>query len=195
MSRSPEFNKKKALTKATELFWKQGYRNTSVAQLMKVMRMGEGSFYNAFENKKRLYLECLRHYDAVFMAARRDAIHGEGAIRDRIGEFFEVVVADAESGPAGCLASNSLTNEVLKERECRDYLFSNFASFLDFLAGLIREGKKRGEFADEIRPVETARVLFTYLHGLHRLSVYEFDERKRLKETRALLDAVLPSRD
>lgn len=191
MGRPPKFDRETALSRATELFWKLGYVNTSVAELLKVMKLGEGSFYNAFKSKKALYVECLRHYNATFMMRRSQALNTDRPTKERIQDFFDVVLEDFEENKApGCLISNSLSNEVLAERELKTYLFEGLGSFLDFLSNLIAEGQQHGEIAPSLKPHIAARILFTYLHGLQRLSVYEPDFDTRREQTRVFIDSV-----
>lgn len=192
MGRKLEFDRDKALTKATELFWKRGYVNTSLAQLLKAMKLGEGSFYNTFKGKRHLYLECLQHYNRTFMARRSAALSSERPAVERITEFFDVVIEDLASNKApGCMVSNSINNEVLSERELRSYLFGGFQRMLAFIAGIVAQGQSRGEVTASLRPEVAARILFTYLHGLHRLSVYELEPEARREETHAFVEAML----
>ena len=194
MGRPRGFDRSKALDRATQVFWKRGYVNTSVADLKKAMRLGEGSFYNTFKSKRALYLECLRHYNATFMRRRSEALQGPGGAKERITSFFDVVIEDLECNKAsGCLVSNSLTHEVLSQREFKGYLFDGFSSFLDALAAIIEEGQREGEVSSSVDPLAQARVLFTYLHGLHRLSPFEFDAEARRAETRWFVDSCLPT--
>lgn len=193
MGRRLEFDRSKALTRATELFWKRGYVDTSLAQLLKAMKLGEGSFYNTFKSKKQLYLECLKHYNATFMTRRSEALRSARPAKDRIQDFFDVVIEDlSQNKAAGCLVSNSLTNEVLSERELKKYLFEGFEQFLDYMARVVAEGQEAGELSKQVEPRVSARVLFTYLHGLHRLSAYDLEPDQRRAETRAFVEAVLP---
>ena len=60
MARSIEFDYDQALERATRLFWRDGYAGTSLRDLLKVIGIGEGSFYNTLKSKKRLYIECLK---------------------------------------------------------------------------------------------------------------------------------------
>jgi len=77
MGRGIEFDYDKAIDKATRLFWKTGYSNTSLRDLLKVMNIGEGSFYNTVKSKKNLYLECLKHYGATVMSQRETALFSQ----------------------------------------------------------------------------------------------------------------------
>src|SRR5258705_11106177 len=63
MPRSITFDYERAIDSATRLFRKHGYSNTSLRALLKVMKIGEGPFYNTIKSKERLYLECLKHYN------------------------------------------------------------------------------------------------------------------------------------
>ena len=82
---------------------------------------------------------------------------------------------------------------VSTERELKRYLFDGFSAFLEYLASVVSQGQGRGEVGKGADPEIVARVLFTYLHGLHRLSPYEFDVEARRAETRAFVSGVLPS--
>ena len=82
MARTPEFDYTIALDRAMHLFWKTGYAGTSLRDLLKKMKIGEGSFYNTFKSKKNTYLECLKHYNATVNNRRAEAFmsapHGSG---------------------------------------------------------------------------------------------------------------------
>jgi TetR/AcrR family transcriptional repressor of nem operon len=45
-----------------EVFWKQGYENTSMNDLLDAMGIQRGSFYNTFGSKKETYLRALDRY-------------------------------------------------------------------------------------------------------------------------------------
>ena len=42
------------------LLWRKGYQASSLPDLLDKMKIGLGSFYAAFGDKRRLYLECLK---------------------------------------------------------------------------------------------------------------------------------------
>ena len=44
MARGLEFDYDKAIDKATRIFWKKGYSDTSLRDLLKGMGIGKGSF-------------------------------------------------------------------------------------------------------------------------------------------------------
>jgi len=96
VARPREFDRAQAIERATRLFWAKGYSNTSVRDLLKVMRIGESSFYNDLGSKKSLYLECLKHYNGTVTRRRWEALTAESSIRRGVREFFAAVLDDLD---------------------------------------------------------------------------------------------------
>jgi TetR/AcrR family transcriptional repressor of nem operon len=57
MVRPREFDRDEALDRATRAFWAKGYASTSTEDLLAAMNIGRQSLYNAFGDKRKLYLE------------------------------------------------------------------------------------------------------------------------------------------
>ena len=51
MSRPREFDRSNSVIVATQLFWRRGYKVTSLGNLLTALQTGRGSFYAAFEDK------------------------------------------------------------------------------------------------------------------------------------------------
>jgi TetR/AcrR family transcriptional repressor of nem operon len=62
MVRPREFDRDAALGQATRVFWAKGFAATSTEDLVEAMGIGRQSLYNAFGDKRRLYLEALEAY-------------------------------------------------------------------------------------------------------------------------------------
>ncbi|EKE87072.1 TetR/AcrR family transcriptional regulator [Idiomarina xiamenensis] len=63
--RPREFCKEEALGKALELFWRNGYEGTSLADLTKAMGINKPSLYAAFGNKEQLFLQTIDLYEKL----------------------------------------------------------------------------------------------------------------------------------
>ncbi|KPC94747.1 TetR family transcriptional regulator, partial [Streptomyces sp. NRRL F-6602] len=63
MARTKEFDPDAALQSALELFWRQGYEATSMADLVGHLGIGRASIYATFGNKHELYLKALDRYN------------------------------------------------------------------------------------------------------------------------------------
>src|SRR5258708_15391871 len=124
MGRGIEFDYDKAIARATRLFWKTGYSNTSLRELLKVMNIGEGSFYNTVKSKKNLYLECLKHYRATVMSQRETALFSQTSAKLGVRALFKTVLdqMDDPKRPGLCLMAGSMSPDVLDGKEIRDFI-------------------------------------------------------------------------
>jgi AcrR family transcriptional regulator len=52
-------NREKILDMAIQLFSERGYENTKVSDITEALRMGKGTFYVYFKNKRELFMECI----------------------------------------------------------------------------------------------------------------------------------------
>lgn len=64
--RPREFDRGQALRKALELFWEQGYMQTTMVRLCEVMGINSPSLYCAFGCKADLFLEAISYYKQVY---------------------------------------------------------------------------------------------------------------------------------
>jgi TetR/AcrR family transcriptional repressor of nem operon len=184
MGRSIEFDYAKAIDKATRLFLKSGYSNTSLRDLLKAMNIGEGSFYNTFKSKQHLYLECLKHYRETVARRREDALFSAPSARDGVRALFKVVFDEMDDPRTGraCLMANSMCREVLEETELRQYIVSEIAIFGGRFVGLLKAAQDAGELPKDFEPAVVAQVIGTFLQGLRRVALvsYERDRFERL---------------
>jgi TetR/AcrR family transcriptional regulator, transcriptional repressor for nem operon len=110
MGRGIEFDYDKAIDRATRVFWKTGYSNTSLRDLLRAMKIGEGSFYNTVKSKKNLYLECLKHYRATVINERHTALFSQKSAKLGVRALFKTVLdqMDDPKRPGLCLMAGSL---------------------------------------------------------------------------------------
>ncbi len=193
MARQQEFNRDKAVNAATKLFWKQGYKNTSLVNLLKVMKIGESSFYNTFKSKHKLYLDCLEHYQCELMKNRAQVIQKPGPTIKRFHNFFDRIFDEVEASPQlyGCLVSNSLTREILANKNIQKYIMCEIDGIKSLFSSIIAEGISKGEVSKDIIPEDSSEIIFTYLHGIFRLSAIDKNLAQTRKRTKLFLENAL----
>ena len=76
MARPREFDREDALERATGMFWAKGYASTSTDELLAAMGIGRQSLYNAFQDKRALYLEALERYQRTTVAGHLQRLNG-----------------------------------------------------------------------------------------------------------------------
>jgi TetR/AcrR family transcriptional repressor of nem operon len=109
MARPIEFDIMTARESAMHLFWRNGYQASSLSDLLDEMKIGRGSFYAAFGDKRRLYLECLNLFGERTGAIVQKA-KDKYPPMDTIRYFLEHSLNYAEGSKAGlgCMAVNTV---------------------------------------------------------------------------------------
>src|SRR5215475_6991167 len=71
MARPREFDADKALSQTMRVFWEQGYRASTFADLVKAADVQKQSLYGAFGDKRSLFLRSLGHYRDYYLSEIR----------------------------------------------------------------------------------------------------------------------------
>jgi TetR/AcrR family transcriptional repressor of nem operon len=171
MPRPREFDYERALDRATRLFWAKGYSNTSLRDLLKAMRIGESSFYNAVGSKKALYLACLKHYNDVVTRRRLQALESAGPVGQAVRRFFACVLdeLDDPKTPRVCLMAGSLSADVLADADLERYVVGEMKTFQEAFIARLERARTSRELPARYPVTATAQVLVTYLQGLFRV--------------------------
>jgi len=166
-----EFDYERAIDRATGVFWRKGYSNASLRDLLKAMGIGEGSFYNTIGSKKRLYLECLKHYNDTVSRRRLDALLSKPSVKHGVRAFFKTVLDELDDPrtPRVCMLSASLSNDVLAERELQRCVLRDMESFFNVFKDRLEAAKKSNELPGDFNVKVAAEVIVTYLQGLFRV--------------------------
>jgi TetR/AcrR family transcriptional repressor of nem operon len=166
-----EFDYERAIDRATNVFWRKGYSNASLRDLLKAMGIGEGSFYNTIRSKKRLYLECLKHYNETVSRRRLDALLSKPSVKQGVRAFFKTVLDELDDPrtPRVCMLSASLSNDVLAERELQRCVLRDMESFFNVFKDRLEAAKKSNELPGDFNVKVAAEVIVTYLQGLFRV--------------------------
>jgi TetR/AcrR family transcriptional repressor of nem operon len=182
MSGKKRFDYAGAINAATLLFWDKGYSNASLRALLKVMKIGEGSFYNSFTSKKHLYLLCLKHYHETLTSRRWRVFAAEPSVRKAIRRFFAAVLDDLDDPkvPNVCLMAASLSNDVLSYRDLRKHVLDEMRTMQEMLFQRLQAANAAGELPGGFDAAVAAEVIVTYLQGFYRV-VRVLHDRKHME--------------
>jgi AcrR family transcriptional regulator len=139
------FDRDAALERATEVFWRQGYEGTSIADLTRAMRINPPSLYAAFGDKERLYLEAIERYQQ----GRRDELvpllDGAPTARQAIERLLhEAARLYAQpDAPRGCMLM--LSGTACGEASLQSQLAKRRADARKALKARIERGVREGE--------------------------------------------------
>lgn len=189
MGRGIEFDYDKAIDRATRVFWKTGYSNTSLRDLLRAMKIGEGSFYNTVKSKKNLYLECLKHYRATVINERHTALFSQKSAKLGVRALFKTVLdqMDDPKRPGLCLMAGSLSRDVLDEKDLREYIVGESAASGGRFIGLLKSAQESGELPKELDPTAVAQIILAYIQGMSRAAQISYDRQRIERQVEVLL--------
>jgi TetR/AcrR family transcriptional regulator, transcriptional repressor for nem operon len=189
MGRKLEFDYNRAVDRATRVFWAKGYALASMHDLLAAMGIGEGSFYHLFGSKKRLYQECLRHYDEIVTQRRLDALNAGNSVREGVRAFFRTILDELDNPrtPRVCLLTRSLASEVIEEPSLGAQVKKRMIEFEKSFIKRLEQGKKSGELPRDFRPEVVARVIVTYLQGFFQVAQMQKNRSEAWRQIETLL--------
>ena len=159
--------------KAVEVFWRQGYKATTVQDLVDHLGIGRSSLYATFGGKRALFLRALRHYDQVFREeAVAEIARSSKSPRQTIKRIFRMAsAAILEDGSRdGCLLINTALE--LSPHDCasEEIVRSAFTGMEGFFRTMIERGQASGEISRDLSATDTARALLGLFIGLRVLA-------------------------
>jgi TetR/AcrR family transcriptional repressor of nem operon len=193
MARAIAFDYDRALERATWLFWKSGYAGTSLRDLLKIMDIGEGSFYNTLKSKKQLYLACVRRYEETEGRKRGQALMSASTASRGIHALFGMVLdcLDNPSTPSRlCMMAAMASEEVLSEPDLRKLVEDGLGSFHARLVERLSQDRDEGRLPATLDPHVTASVVVTYLQGIWRMALVDYDRPRFERQIDAFLSGL-----
>src|SRR5882672_12435459 len=109
MGRLKAFNEDEVLDRAVDCFWQHGYEATSVRDLADRMGIGGASLYNAYGDKRALFVAALARYADRSMRERIARLEKSGRPKEAIRAFLAEIIDRSLKDPdrKGCLLVNS----------------------------------------------------------------------------------------
>jgi AcrR family transcriptional regulator len=166
--RPREFDEEKALDLALELFWRQGYEGTSIADLRKAIGITAPSLYAAFSSKEELYRRVLEHYLAGLGRTLADALREEANTYAAVKRFlFESARKFAHSkNPRGCLISCAIPTCAPENRAVADIVAAKRITSVKILRSRFQETVKNGELPGDTDTEQLARFYGAVIQGM-----------------------------
>ncbi|MBO7744222.1 TetR/AcrR family transcriptional regulator [Paenibacillus sp. MWE-103] len=170
MARSKEYDEPEVLDKAMRLFWEQGYEKTSMTDLVDHMGIHRRSLYDAFGDKRTLFLKALDRYGSFIAGNLKAGIKQAETAADALRFVFKYAIDDKEGCPSGCLLVSSAVELAARDEEADAKTVHGFESGEELMAGIIAWGRQNGEFTSAVAAKELAESLHNALLGIRVLS-------------------------
>lgn len=109
--RPREFEIDDVLSKALNLIWRKGYRNTTTRELEAELGITQSSLYNAFGSKAGLLDAALNQYQSAIDSSLLEPLRSISDGRNALEVFFRDVGAWMAADGRGCLMVNLMADE------------------------------------------------------------------------------------
>lgn len=157
------FDQQQALEKAAKLFWEKGYEATSLEDLITIMGIQKGSFYNTFGSKKKLFIDTIKLHDTKSFTEFRKLL----SETDNPIELIKSLFLQFADGPAtehnkGCFAGNILAELVGLDEN----LTVDAKKYLKTLETIFFEQIKISQENGTLKNQTDAKILARYLLNL-----------------------------
>ncbi|MCW5747705.1 MAG: TetR/AcrR family transcriptional regulator [Alphaproteobacteria bacterium] len=172
MARLKAFDEDKAIDAAVDCFWARGYEATSVRDLAQRMGIGCPSLYNAYGDKRALFVSALERYADRSSRERIARLEGSGRPREAIATFFAEIIERSLNDRArrGCLLVNSALDVAPHDAGIGNVV----AGYLDEIRAFFRRNivaaQAAGQAPAELDAEEVSGHLLGVLLGLRVLA-------------------------
>ena len=154
-----------------ETFWRKGYHQTSMQDLVDAMGINRASLYDTFADKHTLYKLALTHYCDLNTAEMADAIADADTARAKIQAIFDRVLREIseDDDKKGCFITNA-TLEMLPHYPDVSILVNEDNEVLRLiLHTILTAGKTANELTAKLPINEVIPFLMSQLSGLRVL--------------------------
>jgi TetR/AcrR family transcriptional repressor of nem operon len=177
MARTREFDTDRALERALQVFWCQGYEGTSIEDVVQATGVQRGSLYAAFGSKEGLYHAVLDRYREQLAAPLLAALAGGAEVRSLVRSVLLGMVDEAvdDEHRRGCLMVNAATQRLAADEGVARRVRDTVGAMEDALAGALAAGQAQGQIARDADPRALARFLVLTVQGVRVMGVIEPD--------------------
>ncbi|NEC63654.1 TetR/AcrR family transcriptional regulator [Streptomyces sp. SID9727] len=145
-----------------ELLWERGYVGMSPKAIQRHAGVGQGSMYHHFTGKPDLALTAIRRTADELREAAELALDAPGSAYGRISAYLLRERDVLRGCPVGRL---TMDPDIIASDELREPVDETIAWLRGRLAGIVREGVDRGEFASGVVPEDIAASIVATVQG------------------------------
>ena len=172
MARHTNFNKNEVLKNATTLFWRKGFHQTSIQDLVDTLGINRASIYNSYQDKYGLFTDCLTTYrnkvlyDVEKILSEQKTKKG---FKNLFKEITDSIYTDINQ--KGCFVCNTYAEFLPSENKKINHFLDETK---ELWVKLISTSLKRGMINNEIKkPINieiTSHAIYASIVGFSILS-------------------------
>lgn len=167
MARVREFDPDEAIQSAMQVFWRNGYGDTTMEDIVAETGVSRYGLYGTFGNKKDLLVAAMRQYEKSMAETVWIGLLKPDAGRAEIIEYWQSLktYAQQENFCNGCLIVNVAAEVAPHDPDIAAEIRRIDEEHTAFFARAIRNGQKAGDIPGNVDPEGTAKMLVALSRG------------------------------
>ncbi len=165
MPRPIEYDRDDVLHKAMQLFWANGFEQTSVRDVLDTTGFNRHSLYEEFGGKDGLFKAVLTHYRQHIISEVIEPLLGKDSDLETIRKIFKDR-ADFDQQGKGCLLSNTATIKQSMDEELYSIIKAYNRKVEKAFEYCITNAQKKNQIPKNKDAKLLSRYIATVLHGL-----------------------------
>ena len=193
MPRHKRFDKKEVVKDAMFLFWKKGFHQTSVQDLVQETGINRASLYDTYHDKEGLFKESFNYYRDSVKENTQDIFSKHTTIKAGFNGFIKYLTTDLLKNQHGCLISNSYA-ELLpsQNKDFKKVMEETRKIWKTLIISLLEKANEQNELIDPNINLEyTADSLYMNIVGTAILSKTQIDIEKLQYNLETFRDKIL----
>lgn len=193
MPRVKLFDEDEVLTKAMNLFWKQGYSATSIQDLVTHLGINRASLYDTFGDKEQLFKKSFALYRKQNIDRINQLFQDQPNVREGFSKLFTKAIEEAmlDNDRKGCFAVNNTTELVPNNNECLEILSSNRRDFENLFYEYLKKGQAKGQISEGKDLRAMASYLLILYNGIQVVSKINTDKKELMDSVDLALSLVV----
>jgi TetR/AcrR family transcriptional repressor of nem operon len=179
------FDEEKALAQAAEVFWIKGYEAASTEDLLTAMNMNKGSLYNAFGNKRELFIKVFEWFAQRFIRNMKEVFAKQVNTVEALREIFLHVAYpdDPMEHTKGCFYVNILGETTGMDPDLEKIAKEKLIEIEKLFHKELTKAHKTGQLTSAIQPALLAKYLLNLWNGINiTRRLYSEKELEKLVE-------------
>jgi TetR/AcrR family transcriptional regulator, transcriptional repressor for nem operon len=173
-----ERTKNYIIEKSSSLFNRNGYKSTSISEIMAATGLKKGGIYNHFENKDDLAKASFSYALNTLKNNYIEAVTSKKTAIEQFNAFisvFKTLIQD-EVIMGGCPLMNAAIEADDSKVEFEDLIKEGFTGLIKLIKGIIQHGKNQNEINNAVDADQMAVFILSSLEGALALSRLYKDE-------------------
>ena len=165
MGRPKSYSRDAVIEKAMGVFWQNGYKATSVSDIVRETGLNTASMYKEFGDKEGLFSETLNHYRDHVIGPRYRILIDDPNMSGVEMFLRNVFLGAAKKQYKGCLMMNHLAQKHVIGRDAAKQVGAFCAEIESLIENALRNAQSDGDIGPEKDVAHLASFMVFCVHG------------------------------